>query len=68
MLLPKLQEVHWTIHRAFSEYQRIGEDRRHLAAEIRELTAGFVAELAAAGWTEAQARSADVRALAAAAR
>ncbi len=38
-LLPKLQEVHWTIHPAFSEHQRISEDRRHLAAEIGELTA-----------------------------
>jgi len=24
-VLPGLQEVHWTIHRAFSEHQRISE-------------------------------------------
>ena len=65
--LSELQAVHWTIHRAFSEYQRVGEDRRHLAAEIGELIAQMVAELVAAGWTEEQARTADVRALAAAA-
>jgi len=62
-LLSKLQEVHWTIHRAFSEYQRISEDRRHLAAEIGELIAAFVSELVAAGWTEEQARNADVHQL-----
>jgi len=62
-LLPKLQEVHWTIHRAFSEHQRVGEDRRHLAAEIGELIAAFVSELVAAGWSEEQARTADVHQL-----
>ncbi len=62
-LLGELQEVHWAIHRAFSEYQRIGEDRRHLAAEIGELIAAFVAELVAAGWSEEAARTADVHQL-----
>jgi hypothetical protein len=66
VVLQAVQEVHWAIHRAFSEYQRIGEDRRHLAAEIGELIAQMVAELVAAGWTEHEARTADVRALAAA--
>jgi len=63
-LLPRLQEIHWTIHRAFSEHQRISEDRRHLAAEIGELIAQFTAELVAAGWSEDEARDADVRQLA----
>ncbi len=63
----ELQEVHWTIHHAFCEYQQLGEDRRHLAAEIGELIAGFVAELVAAGWTEDDARNADVHQLATAA-
>ncbi len=63
-VLPGLQEAHWAIHRAFSDYQQISEDRRHLAAEIGELIAGLVAELVAAGWTEEQARTADVRQLA----
>jgi len=66
-VLPGVQEVHWTIHRAFSEYQRIAEDRRHLAAEIGELIARFVSELVAAGWSEDAARNADVHQLAAAA-
>ncbi len=66
-LLPRLQEVHWTIHRAFSEHQRISEDRRQLAAEIGELVASFVAELIAAGWSEDEARDADVHQLAVAA-
>lgn len=64
--LGELQQVHWTIHRAFCEYQRLGEDRRHLAAEIGELIAQMVSELVAAGWSEEEARTADVRALAAA--
>jgi hypothetical protein len=66
-VLAAVQEIHWRIHRAFSEYQRISEDRRHLAAEIGELIAQMVAALVAAGWTEEAARTADVRALAAAA-
>jgi len=65
--LGELQEVHWAIHRAFSECQRLGEDRRHLAVEIGELIAGMVAELVAAGWSEDAARTTDVQALAAAA-
>ncbi len=48
-LLGGLQEVHWAIHRAFSEHQ---------------LIAAFVAELVAAGWSEEQARQADVHQLA----
>ena len=63
-VLPGLQEAHWAIHRAFSEHQQLGEDRRHLATEIGELISQFVAELIAAGWSEEQARQADVRQLA----
>ncbi len=62
-MLPGLQEAHWAIHRAFSDYQQISEDRRHLAAEIGELIAGLVVELVAAGWSEDQARNADVQQL-----
>ncbi len=66
-VLGELQEAHWAIHRAFSEHQQLGEDRRHLAAEIGELIAGLVSELVAAGWSEQDARQADVRQLASAA-
>jgi hypothetical protein len=45
-------------NRAFSEHQQLSEDRRHLAAEIGELIAAFIAELVAAGWSEKQARGA----------
>ncbi len=51
-VLDELQGVHWTIHRAFCEHQQLSEDRRHLAAEIGELIA--------AGWSEDEARQADV--------
>ncbi len=63
-VLGELQEAHWAIHRAFSEHQQLGEDRRHLAAEIGELIASLVSELVAAGWSEGQARTADARLLA----
>lgn len=65
--LPKVQEVHWTIHRAFSEHQRISGDRRRLAAEIGEPIAQSIAELVAAGCSEDGARDADVHQLAVAA-
>ncbi len=65
-MLPGLQEAHWAIHRACSDYQRIS-DRRHLAAEIGELIAGLISELIAAGWTEQAAQDADVHQFAAAA-
>ncbi|MGI8715462.1 MAG: hypothetical protein ACR2NR_20230 [Solirubrobacteraceae bacterium] len=64
LVLGELQEVHWAIHRAFSEHQQLAEDRRHLAAEIGELIAALVAELVAAGWSEEAAGTADVGQLA----
>jgi hypothetical protein len=47
------------------DYQNATEDRRHLAAEVGELTACLVAELGRCCWTAEDARNADVRALAA---
>jgi len=66
VVLGELRAAHWTIHRVFCEYQQLSEDRRHLAGEIGELIAAFVAELVAAGWSEQEARQADVHQLAAA--
>jgi len=63
-VLPCLQDAHWAIHRAFGEHQQLGEGRRHLAVEIGELIAAFVAELVLAGWSEEAARTADVHQLA----
>jgi hypothetical protein len=62
--LGAIQEVYWEIHRAFSGYQHAAEDRRMLAADIGELVSGLVAELQAAGWTEQEARNANVHELA----
>ena len=58
------QQVHWSIHRAFIDYQTAAEERRQLAADTGESIREFVDELVAAGWTEQQARNADVHQLA----
>ena len=63
-VLGELQKVHWEIHRAYCEYQEIGEDRRHLAGEIGEQIAAMVAELVAGGFSEEEARNVDVHQLA----
>jgi hypothetical protein len=64
--LGALQEAHWQIHRANAEYQQTAEQRRQLAADIGELSARLVDTLVAAGWSEQQARRADLHELAAA--
>ena len=61
--LRAVQQVHWTMHRAFVEYQTIAEDRRQLAAEIGEVIRRFIDALAAAGWSEPEARAAKVHEL-----
>lgn len=65
-VLQAVQEIHWRIHRASHDYQEASEDRRHLAADVGEQTTQLVAALVVVGWTEEQARGADVRQLAAA--
>jgi hypothetical protein len=67
-VLGALQQAHWTIHRAFCEYQTAAEERRQLAADIGEEIRRFVDVLVAAGWSEEQARNANVYELAAAVR
>lgn len=64
--LRAVQQVHWRIHHAFHDYQTAAEERRQLAADVGELTVALVDALVAAGWTEDQARNADVHELAAA--
>jgi hypothetical protein len=61
--LGQLQDVHWQIHRAHADYQEAAEDRRQLAAEIGEVIRAFVDELVDAGWSEDEARNANVREL-----
>lgn len=64
-LLGALQDAHWTIHRAFHDYQTLAEQRRQLAADVGELCREFIEALTQAGWTEHEARDADVHQLAA---
>lgn len=37
-VLGALQQIHWTIHRAFHDYQWACEERRALAVEVGELS------------------------------
>lgn len=62
--LAAAQQVHWSIHRAFIDYQTAAEERRQLAADTGESIREFVDALVAAEWTEQQARNADVHQLA----
>jgi hypothetical protein len=64
-VLGALQQTHWTIHRAFCAYQSACEERRGLAAEVGETIREFLDALLAAGWTEDEARNANVHELAA---
>jgi hypothetical protein len=62
--LRQAQEVHWTIHQVFLDYQTAAERRRHVAAEVGELAGELIATLVAAGWSEQDARAANVHKLA----
>lgn len=62
--LVAVQQVHWRIHAAFLDYQNTAEQRRQLAAEISALIRQLEDSLTAAGWTEEQARNANVHQLA----
>ena len=57
--------VHQQIHRGFCAYQQASEQRRQLAAEVGETIRQFVDALVSAGWSEDQARNANVHQLAA---
>jgi hypothetical protein len=58
--LREAQRVHWTVHHSFVEYQAAAERRRQLAADIGELAGELIATLVAAGWSEREAREANV--------
>lgn len=58
--LREAQRAHWTIHRALIAYQDAAERRRRLAAEVGELVGELIASLVAAGWSEAEAREANI--------
>jgi hypothetical protein len=56
-------EVRADVQQAFLEYSHAAEKRCQLAAEIGEATAELIAGMQVAGFSERQARSADVWAL-----
>jgi hypothetical protein len=62
--LSAVQHVHWTIHKAFLNYEDAAERRRQLAAEVGEFAGELIATLAGAGWSEHDAREACVHDLA----
>jgi hypothetical protein len=66
--LGALQEVHWQIHLAHCGGQQVGEERRRLAAATGEVIRTFLDELIAAGWSEQEARDANLHELAGAER
>jgi hypothetical protein len=59
-VLGALGQVHWSIHRGFCEYQSACEERRQLAIDVGEITAKFIEVLCAAGFSEDDARGANV--------
>jgi hypothetical protein len=52
-----------TVGRAFGDYQRAAEERRGLGADVGEAVVRLVDAMAAAGYSEREARNADVWAL-----
>jgi hypothetical protein len=58
--LKAIQRTHWPVDTAHHDYQQVAEDRRRLAADIGEVIRAFVNELVAAGWSEQEARNANV--------
>jgi hypothetical protein len=63
-VLQALQQIHWTIHRAFIDYQTACEERRQLAVDVGELSRQLTEALCAVGRPEEAARSANVHELA----
>jgi hypothetical protein len=56
-------EVADTIRRAFAEYQSVAEQRRQLGADVGEAVTRLIDAMQEAGFSEDQARHADVWAL-----
>jgi hypothetical protein len=63
-VLAALPEIHGQIHHAFCEYQQACEERRQLAVDVGELAVRLTDALCAAGFSEQDARRADVHQLA----
>jgi hypothetical protein len=62
-VLAVLQQIHWSIHRGFCDYRSACEERRQLAVDVGEITAKFIEVLCGAGFSEADARAANVHEL-----
>jgi hypothetical protein len=60
-----LQEIHWQLNRSFCQYQSVCEQRRQLAFDVGELAQRLTDALCAAGFSEQEARTANVHQLAA---
>ena len=63
-VLEALGQIHWAIHRGFCEYRYACEERRQLAVDVGEITAKFIEVLRGAGFSEDDARQANVHELA----
>jgi hypothetical protein len=63
-VLAALQDVHWTVHKAFYAHQQACEERRQLAVDVGELSAQLTEVLTTAGYSTQQARRANVHQLA----
>jgi DNA-binding PucR family transcriptional regulator len=63
-VLGALGQIHWSIHRGFCEYQAACEERRGLAVEVGELSQQLTDVLCGVGWSEDDAREANVHELA----
>jgi hypothetical protein len=62
--LRALQRIHSQIYKPHCDDQRVAEDRSRLAADIGEIIRTFLDELMAAGWSETEARDANIGGLA----
>jgi hypothetical protein len=63
VVLGALQDVHWTIHHAFLEFQWVSEERRVLAVGVGELSWQLTEVVMSAGWSADDARNANVHEL-----
>jgi hypothetical protein len=64
VVLGALGRIHWAIHRGFCDYRSACEERRQLAIDAGEVTAKFIEVLCGAGFSEDDARKANVHELA----
>lgn len=59
----ELTRIYWSVRDAFCDYQNACEERRQLAIDVGELTQQLIEVLGAGGFSEKDARSANVHEL-----